>query len=374
MMTQTKKFSIVIAGGGSTYTAGIVMMLLENADRFPLRALKLYDIDEARQAIIAKAIAIELKEKAPNIEFTWTTDPQTALTDVDFCFAHIRSGGYKMREQDEKIPLKHHVVGQETCGPGGIAYGMRSIGDIIELIDFMERYSPDCWMLNYSNPASIVAEACRRLRPDAKILNICDMPVGTQRRMSQIVGLQPEDLEVRYFGMNHFGWWTSVKDKAGHEYLPQIRDYVAHHGYPTQVEVDTQHMDASWQATHKKLRICLRWILTICQIRTSSIIYTQIMLLPILILNTHALMRLRTVEKNEFSRQHKRSLTRVRVKLARFQSTVTPHLSWILPVQLPLIHMNACCSLWKIMAQSPILMTTSWWKCLVSSEKMVPNR
>ncbi|MDU1358524.1 MAG: 6-phospho-alpha-glucosidase, partial [Citrobacter freundii] len=243
-MTQTKKFSIVIAGGGSTYTAGIVMMLLENADRFPLRALKLYDIDEARQAIIAKAIAIELKEKAPNIEFTWTTDPQTAFTDVDFCFAHIRSGGYKMREQDEKIPLKHHVVGQETCGPGGIAYGMRSIGDIIELIDFMERYSPDCWMLNYSNPASIVAEACRRLRPDAKILNICDMPVGTQRRMSQIVGLQPEDLEVRYFGMNHFGWWTSVKDKVGHEYLPQIRDYVAHHGYLTQVEVDTQHMDA----------------------------------------------------------------------------------------------------------------------------------
>ena len=252
MMTQTKKFSIVIAGGGSTYTAGIVMMLLENADRFPLRALKLYDIDEARQAIIAKAIAIELKEKAPNIEFTWTTDPQTAFTDVDFCFAHIRFGGYKMREQDEKIPLKHHVVGQETCGPGGIAYGMRSIGDIIELIDFMERYSPDCWMLNYSNPASIVAEACRRLRPDAKILNICDMPVGTQRRMSQIVGLQPEDLEVRYFGMNHFGWWTSVKDKVGHEYLPQIRDYVAHHGYLTQVEVDTQHMDASWQATHKK--------------------------------------------------------------------------------------------------------------------------
>ncbi len=79
MMTQTKKFSIVIAGGGSTYTAGIVMMLLENADRFPLRALKLYDIDEARQAIIAKAIAIELKEKAPNIEFTWTTIPKPPL-------------------------------------------------------------------------------------------------------------------------------------------------------------------------------------------------------------------------------------------------------------------------------------------------------
>ena len=57
--------------------------------------------------------------------------------------------------------MKYGVVGQETCGPGGIAYGMRSITGMLEIIDYMEKYSPDCWMLNYSNPASIVAEACR---------------------------------------------------------------------------------------------------------------------------------------------------------------------------------------------------------------------
>ena len=38
-----KKFSIVIAGGGSTYTPGIVMMLMHSLDRFPIRSLKLYD-------------------------------------------------------------------------------------------------------------------------------------------------------------------------------------------------------------------------------------------------------------------------------------------------------------------------------------------
>ena len=46
-----------------------------------------------------------------------------------------------MRELDEKIPLKYGVVGQETCGPGGIAYGMRSIGGVIGLIDYMEKIS-----------------------------------------------------------------------------------------------------------------------------------------------------------------------------------------------------------------------------------------
>ncbi|WP_348921434.1 6-phospho-alpha-glucosidase [Enterococcus rotai] len=249
-----KKFSVVIAGGGSTFTPGIVMMLLDNQDRFPLRTLKLYDNDEERQKTLGDALAILLREQAPEIDFSYTTDPEAAFSDVDFCMAHIRVGKYAMREKDEKVPLRHGVFGQETCGPGGIAYGMRSITGMLEIIDYMEKYSPECWMLNYSNPAAIVAEACRVLRPDSKVLNICDMPVGTLRRMSQIVGKTPAELEVRYFGLNHFGWWTSVKDKSGHEYIDQIRDYVAENGYLTQVEVDTQHTDPSWQETHRKAK------------------------------------------------------------------------------------------------------------------------
>lgn len=247
-----KKFSIVIAGGGSTYTPGIVMMLLDNLNRFPLRSLKLYDNDGGRQEIIAKALEILMKEHAPDVEFGYTTDPQAAFTDVDFCMAHIRVGKYAMRELDEKIPMKYRVVGQETCGPGGIAYGMRSIGGMMELIDLMETYSPDCWMLNYSNPASIVAEACRVLKPQSKVINICDMPVGTKRRMGYIVGKEPKDMVVKYFGLNHFGWWTSVKAKDGTDLMPQLLEYVSQNGYLTDRAVETQHMDESWQQTHRK--------------------------------------------------------------------------------------------------------------------------
>ena len=109
-----KEFSVVIAGGGSTYTPGIVMMLMDSLERFPIRSLKLYDNDAARQETIAKAVGIALKKVAPQVAFSYTTDPKEAFTDVDFCMAHIRSGGYPMREQDEKIPLRHGVVGQET--------------------------------------------------------------------------------------------------------------------------------------------------------------------------------------------------------------------------------------------------------------------
>ncbi len=136
---KDKKFSVVVAGGGSTFTPGIVLMLLEHQERFPLRKLKFYDNDAKRQAVIADAMAIVLKERAPEIEFVATTDPEEAFTDVDFVMAHIRVGKYAMREKDEKIPLKYGVLGQETCGPGGIAYGMRSIGGILEIVRYMEK-------------------------------------------------------------------------------------------------------------------------------------------------------------------------------------------------------------------------------------------
>ncbi|SHK26769.1 maltose-6'-phosphate glucosidase [Anaerobranca californiensis DSM 14826] len=249
-----KKFSVVIAGGGSTFTPGIIMMLLANYDRFPIRKLKLYDNDQERQEIIAKASEILIKENKGEIQFSYTTDPEEAFTDVDFVMAHIRVGKYAMRELDEKIPLKYGVVGQETCGPGGIAYGMRSIGPVIELIDYMEKYSPNAWLLNYSNPAAIVAEATRRLRPNSKVLNICDMPIGIETRMAKILGLKSrKELDIMYYGLNHFGWWTEVKDKEGNDLMPRLKEHVEKYGYVVEGG-DSQHIDTSWNDTFLKAR------------------------------------------------------------------------------------------------------------------------
>ena len=251
-----KKFSIVIAGGGSTFTPGIVLMLLDNLDKFPIRQVKFYDNNSERQKQIVDACEIILKEKAPSIKFLATTDPKEAFTDVDFVMAHIRVGLYAMREKDEKIPLKYGVIGQETCGPGGIAYGMRSIGGVLELVDFMEKYSPNAWMLNYSNPAAIVAEATRKLRPNAKIINICDMPVGIEERMANAVGLSSrKEMVVRYYGLNHFGWWTDIRDKAGNDLMPEIKRHVKEFGYSLKEEIEeSQHTDASWMHTFSKAK------------------------------------------------------------------------------------------------------------------------
>lgn len=254
-----QKFSVVIAGGGSTYTPEIILMLLDNLDKLPLRCIKLYDNDEDRQNKLAKACEIIVKEKDPDIEFVATTDPQTAYTDVDFCLAHIRVGQLPMREMDEKISLKHGVVGQETCGPGGIAYGMRSIAGVLENIDYMEKYSPNCWMLNYSNPAAIVAEATRRLRPNSRVINICDMPIGLENSYAQILGFKDrKEMDIRYFGLNHFGWYMSIKDKDGNELLPKLIEHQLKYGNCPENEAEGNYTDDSWMETARKVKDLVR--------------------------------------------------------------------------------------------------------------------
>ena len=204
---------------------------------------------------MAKACEIYLKENAPDIRFSYTTDPKTAFSDIDFVLAHIRVGKYAMRELDEKIPLKYGVVGQETCGPGGLAYGMRSIGGVIEILDYMEEYSPNAWMLNYSNPAAIVAEATRRLRPNSKILNICDMPIDLEEKMASMCGVASrKEMVVSYYGLNHFGWWSKIYDKEGNDLMPKIRAHVKENGFADAISETNQHVDASWRETFTKAK------------------------------------------------------------------------------------------------------------------------
>lgn len=249
-----KKFNITIAGGGSTFTPGIILMLLDYLDEFPIDTIKLYDNDGDRQKTIADACEILLKERAPEVSLLASTSPEEAFTNVDFVMAHIRVGKYAMREQDEKIPLKHGVVGQETCGPGGIAYGMRSIPGVLELVDYMEKYSPEAWMLNYSNPAAIVAEATRKLRPNSKILNICDMPIGIEELIAKNLGLASrKEMEVDYYGLNHFGWWTDIRDKQGNSLMTKVTEHVSQHGYATDGTSELEQQE-SWNSTLKKAR------------------------------------------------------------------------------------------------------------------------
>lgn len=219
-----EKQIITIAGGGSTYTPGIIQAILDATENFPIKEIRLFDIDEKRNDNMYQIIKWMLnKQSREDIELSATLDSEKAFTGTNFIFCQIRVGGLKMRERDEKIPLKYGLVGQETCGAGGFSYGLRSIKSILELVYQIQKYAEDAWILNYTNPESIVAEAVRREFPKAKMLNACDMTISIETTLSENYGYDRENWIPTYYGLNHFGWYTSIYDRSlGRDVMPEI--------------------------------------------------------------------------------------------------------------------------------------------------------
>lgn len=251
-----KKNNIVLVGGGSTWTPGILKAMTTHLDRFGLNRVVLYDIDGERQSVIGEFAKILFAEEAPEVEFFYTTNKEEAYTDVDFVFCQMRTGGYAMREKDEKIPLSLGVIGQETCGPGGFAYGMRSIRDMVEMVKDVRNFSPDAWILNYTNPAAIVGVAMNKIFPeDKRILNICDQPVNLLRSYAKLIDYDVNKFEPTYFGLNHFGWFTHIYDENGKDVAPKIKEIILNGGFRP---VDAEQRDKSWLETYAMVEDMLR--------------------------------------------------------------------------------------------------------------------
>lgn len=146
-----------------------------------------------------------------------------------------------------------------------MAYGLRSIPGVLENIEYMEKYSPNAWMLNYSNPASIVAEACRRFKPNSRVINICDMPIGMEHTIARILGFKSrKEMCIRYYGLNHFGWWTSIKDKDGKEYIQDLIKHQLKYGNCLADDDASNYTDSSWLDTAKKVKDIIAIDPTMC--------------------------------------------------------------------------------------------------------------
>jgi alpha-galactosidase/6-phospho-beta-glucosidase family protein len=246
------KYKITIVGGGSTWTPGLLKSLCIKKDKLPLRELVLYDIDEKRQELIGKFAQILFSEENEQVKVIYTTSKEIAYENTDFVFCQIRSGGFKMRELDEKIPLKYGVVGQETCGPGGFAYGLRSIPDMIEIVNDVRKRSKDTWILNYTNPAAIVAFALDKVFPeDKRILNICDQPINLLKSYGKIVNTDYKELQPVYFGLNHFGWFKNLYNKEGVDLAPIIKETILKNGFEP---ADKEERDQSWLDTYAMVK------------------------------------------------------------------------------------------------------------------------
>jgi 6-phospho-beta-glucosidase len=206
----------IIGGGG--FRVPLVYGALLRQGRF--EEVVLYDVDPARLDRIALVLEGQAAAHGDKVPFRTTTDLDDALEGADFVFAAIRVGGLEGRTVDEGVPLGHRVLGQETIGPGGICFALRTIPAMLDLAEHVARRAPNAWLINFTNPAGMVTEALQAVLGDHAI-GICDTPSALCRRVAAALGRPPDGLWFDYFGLNHLGWLRAARDGGG-DRLPEL--------------------------------------------------------------------------------------------------------------------------------------------------------
>ncbi len=200
---------MVVFGGGSSYTPELVDGLIGQHARFPVTELALLDINEGRLEILTGLSQRMLAKAGLDVRVSGTTDRAQALDGAAYVNSVIRVGGMEARIRDERVPLKHGVLGQETTGPGGMMKALRTIPVVLSLAHDMERYCPDAWLINYTNPSGIIAEALGK-HSRAKFVGLCSGPDGWIGAVLQAMQVPPERAAVDWLGLNHLGYVTRV--------------------------------------------------------------------------------------------------------------------------------------------------------------------
>jgi len=227
---------LTILGGGGFRVPLVYRALLADASDRRVTQVRLFDADPARAQAIANVLraqaAATTTDTAPQVQICRTLDE--ALEGADFIFSAIRVGGIHGRAQDERIALRHGLIGQETIGFGGISYALRGIPVVVDLAQRIAALCPQAWVINFTNPAGLITELMSRTLGE-RVIGICDSPVGLARRVlttleraglvptgsASGVGLGDGRVQVDYVGLNHLGWLRGLQVE-GTDVLPRL--------------------------------------------------------------------------------------------------------------------------------------------------------
>ncbi|MEW2586266.1 6-phospho-beta-glucosidase [Streptomyces virginiae] len=213
---------LTILGGGGFRVPLVYGALLGDHAEGRVSHVTLYDEDPGRLAamtrVLADLAAAAAVPDAPAV--TAARDLEEALRGADFVFSAIRVGGLDGRAADERVALAEGVLGQETVGAGGIAYGLRTVPVARAIARRIARVAPEAWVINFTNPAGLVTEAMAEELGD-RVIGICDSPVGLGRRIARLLGARPEEAWIDYVGLNHLGWVRGLRI-GGRDELPRL--------------------------------------------------------------------------------------------------------------------------------------------------------
>lgn len=211
-MEKKESVKIVTIGGGSSYTPELVEGFINRYDTLPIKELCLVDISEGKEKLeTVGALAQRMVKKAGlPMKVTLSYDRKEALKGADFVTTQMRIGRLPARILDERIPISHGMIGQETNGAGGMFKAFRTIPVILDIVKDIQEICPDAWLINFTNPAGMVTEAIYRYTDFKRAIGLCNVPVNMVSGFAKMLNAKEEDVTMEIQGVNHFIFATDV--------------------------------------------------------------------------------------------------------------------------------------------------------------------
>ena len=211
---------LAIIGGGGFRVPLVYRALAQDTSGGRVTEVVLHDTDPDRVQAIDAVLAQQGSRYADSPAVRVAACVDEAVAGADFVFSAMRIGGLAGRVADERVAIAHGLLGQETVGAGGLAYGLRTIPAALELAGAVQRESNAAWLINFTNPAGLVTEAMAGILGD-RVVGICDSPLALARRGARALGRPLDELEIDYAGLNHLGWLQGLRDGET-DLLPEL--------------------------------------------------------------------------------------------------------------------------------------------------------
>ncbi len=219
------RIKMAYIGGGSTRAPGTMASLIHQGANFDGSEVVLIDLNAERLELVKTISELMAKAQGIDLRVSATTDRRAGLADCDAVLSSYRPGGFEARVQDERIPLKHGVIGQETQAPGGFFMALRAIHVMKGIAEDMQAACPKARLFNYTNPINIVSQAVSR-HTDIPVISMCEGPIIFPGTVARAAGLDPDKLQAPMVGLNH-ACWSVRHSYDGGELMPLLRDAYA---------------------------------------------------------------------------------------------------------------------------------------------------
>ncbi len=217
------RIKMAYIGGGSTRGAGTMASFIHQGENFEGSEVVLIDLDPDRLDLIRRLSERMAKARGLDLTITATTDRRAGLTDCDAILSSYRPGGFAARVLDERIPLKHGIIGQETQGPGGFFMALRAIHAMQGILSDVEDVCPKARIFNYTNPVNVLAQAVTTHSRRAVRLALRGPDLLRRPDRHGPAGSTAIELETVMVGLNH-ACWSVVHEYKGMDAMPLVSE------------------------------------------------------------------------------------------------------------------------------------------------------